>query len=148
GKRARCAPPGPWGIASASPPSASASAFTASRVVRPQSSRAGFTSAPDSVIDRYDGAGAQPLIITASKPVRLSVAGKRPPKVESKKRPVSGDLLATQARLLPGTVVSVMGPTPKTTALPGANASVPAGTWSYSRRAARPLPPRSPRAGR
>ena len=35
------------------------------------------------------------------------VAGKRPPKVESKKRPVRGDLLATQARLLPGTVVSV-----------------------------------------
>jgi hypothetical protein len=43
---------------------------------------------------------------------------------------VSGDLLATQARLLPGTVVSVIGPTPSTTALAGANGSVPAGTWS------------------
>src|SRR5262245_15816873 len=58
-------------IASASPPSASPSAFTASRVVRPQSSRAGFTSAPDSVTDRYDGAAARPLMNTASKPVRL-----------------------------------------------------------------------------
>src|SRR5262249_24890789 len=123
-------PAGPMAIASASPPSASASAFTASRVVRPQSSRAGFSSAPDSVTDRYDGAAARPLMNTASKPVRLSVAGKRPPKVESKKRPVSGDLLATQARLLPGTVVSVIGPTPKTTALSGANVSVPAGTRS------------------
>src|SRR6266446_6722490 len=37
----------------------------------------------------------------ASKPVRFMVAGKRPPKVESKKRPVSGDLPATQARPLP-----------------------------------------------
>ena len=70
------------------------------------------------------------MTATASKPVRLSVAGKRPPKVESKKSPVSGDLLATQARLLPGTVVSVIGPTPSTTALAGANGSVPAGTWS------------------
>ena len=55
----------------------------------------------------------------ASKPVRFMVAGKRPPKVESKKSPVSGDLAATQARLLPGTVVSVMGPTAKTTAFAG-----------------------------
>jgi hypothetical protein len=47
------------------------------------------------------------------------VAGKRPPKVESKKRPVSGDFEATHARLLPGTVVSVIGPTEKTTALTG-----------------------------
>ena len=47
------------------------------------------------------------------------VAGKRPPKVESKKSPVSGDLPATQARLLPGTVVSVTGPTAKITALAG-----------------------------
>ena len=53
----------------------------------------------------------------ASKPVRFMVAGQRPPKVESKKRPVSGDLEATQARLFPGTVVSVTGPTAKTTAL-------------------------------
>src|SRR5207247_7515664 len=61
---------------------------------------------------------------TASKPERLSVAGKRPPKVESKKSPVSGDFEATQARLLPGTVVSVIGPTLKTTAVSGANGSV------------------------
>src|SRR5262249_61090150 len=88
---------------------------------RPQGSRAGFTAAPDSVTDRYDGAAARPLMNTASKPVRLSVAGKRPPKVESKKRPVSGDLLATQARLLPGTVVSRSGPTPRTAAVSCAN---------------------------
>ncbi len=56
----------------------------------------------------------------ASKPVRFMVAGHRPPKVESKKRPVSGDFEAPQARLLPGTVVSVMGPTAKTAALAGA----------------------------
>jgi len=68
------------------------------------------------------------VIATASKPVRLSVAGKRPPKVESKNRPVSGDLVATHARLLPGTVVSVMGPTAKTTAFGASNASMPAGT--------------------
>src|SRR5262249_55703585 len=37
-----------------------------------------------------------------SKPVRFMVAGQRPPKVESKKRPVSGDFDATQARLFPG----------------------------------------------
>ena len=67
---------------------------------------------------------------TASKPVRLSVAGKRPPNVESKKRPVSGDLLATSARLLPGTVVSVIGPTANTTAFAGSKASTPAGTRS------------------
>jgi hypothetical protein len=48
------------------------------------------------------------------------VAGKRPPKVESKKRPVSGDFAAAQARLLPGTEVSVMGPTARTSALSGA----------------------------
>jgi len=96
----------------------------------PQSSGAGFTSAPASVTSRYDGAAARPVINTASKPVRLSVAGKRPPKVESKKRPVRGDLLATQARLLPGTVVSVMGPTLKTTALSGANGSVRGGRRS------------------
>ncbi len=64
----------------------------------------------------------------ASKPVRFIVAGQRPPKVESKKRPVSGDLLATHARLLPGTVVSVTGPTAKTTALPGSYGSTPAAT--------------------
>ena len=64
----------------------------------------------------------------ASKPVRFMVAGKRPPKVESKKRPVRGDLPATQARLLPGTVVSVTGPTAKTTAFAGSYASAPAGT--------------------
>ena len=56
---------------------------------------------------------------TASKPVRLSVAGKRPPKVESKKSPVSGDLLAMQARLFPGTSVSVIGPTPTATPFAG-----------------------------
>src|SRR5207249_11077699 len=88
------------------------------------------------------------VMTTASKPVRLSVAGKRPPKVESKKSPVSGDFEATQARLLPGTVVSVIGPTLKTTAFSGANGSVPGGTRSYRRRAARPLPPRSRRAVR
>jgi len=85
-------------------------------------------------------------MMTASNPVRLSVAGKRPPNVESKKRLVSGDLAATHARLLPGTVVSVMGPTEKTIALAGSNASTPAGTRSYSRRAANPLPPRNARA--
>ena len=101
-----------------------------SRVVPPQSSVAGFTSAPVSVTKRYDGLAARPVMKMASKPVRLSVAGKRPPKVESKKRSVSGDLVATQARLLPGTVVSVMGPTANTTAFVGANGSVRAGTWS------------------
>ena len=65
----------------------------------------------------------------ASKPVRFCVAGKRPPKVESKKSPVRGDLVATQARLLPGTVVSVMGPTAKTTELAGSNGSTPRPTW-------------------
>ncbi len=55
------------------------------------------------------------MITTASKPVRFMVAGNRPPKVESKKSPVSGDFAATQARLLPGTLVSVTGPTAKTT---------------------------------
>src|SRR2546427_12720714 len=85
-------------------------------------------------------------MMTASNPVRLSVAGKRPPNVESKKRLVSGDLAATHARLLPGTVVSVMGPTEKTIALAGSNASTPAGTRAYSRRAGNPLPPRNARA--
>src|SRR2546426_11141638 len=84
---------------------------------------------------------------TASNPVRLSVAGKRPPNVESKNRLVSGDLAATHARLLPGTVVSVMGPTEKTIALAGSNASTPAGTRAYSRRAAHPLAPRNARGG-
>src|SRR6267142_1230965 len=127
-KRTRRSPAGPIAMASASAPSAATSAVTVSRVDRPQSASAGFTTAPSSVITTYDGTGARPVTQTASKPVRLRVAGKRPPKVESKKRPVSGDLLATQARLLPGTVVSVIGPTLKTTALPGANGSVPAGT--------------------
>src|SRR2546430_16934376 len=86
-------------------------------------------------------------MMTASNPVRLSVAGKRPPNVESKKRLVSGDLAATHARLLPGTVVSVMGPTEKTIALAGSNASTPAGTPAYSRRAAHPLPPGNAPAG-
>src|SRR2546428_14099522 len=80
-------------------------------------------------------------MMTASNPVRLSVAGKRPPNVESKKRLVSGDLAATHARLLPGTVVSVMGPTEKTIALAGSNASTPAGPPADSRRAAQPVPP-------
>src|SRR5438445_12742418 len=86
-------------------------------------------------------------MMTASNPVRLSVAGKRPPNVESKKRLVSGDLAATHERLLPGTVVSVMGPTEKTIALAGSNASTPAGTRSYSRRAANPLPQSNEREG-
>src|SRR2546430_15854804 len=86
-------------------------------------------------------------MMTASNPVRLSVAGKRPPNVESKKRLVSGDLAATHARLLPGTVVSVMGPTEKTIALAGSNASTPAGTRADSRRGGQPLPPRKARAG-
>src|SRR2546429_786267 len=86
-------------------------------------------------------------MMTASNPVRLSVAGKRPPNVESKKRLVSGDLAATHARLLPGTVVSVMGPTEKTIALAGSNASTPAGTRAYSRRAAHPFPPGNARPG-
>src|SRR5688572_16863784 len=115
-------------IASASAPSIVVSAVTASRVVRPQTSSAGLISAPDSVTRRYDGRAARPVMKTASKPVRLSVAGKRPPNVESKNRPVSGDLVATQARLLPGTVVSVTGPTAKTTALRGSKGSTPAGT--------------------
>ena len=55
----------------------------------------------------------------ASKPVRFMVAGQRPPNVESKNSPVSGDFEATSARLLPGTLVSVMGPTAKITALAG-----------------------------
>src|SRR2546428_9341694 len=84
-------------------------------------------------------------MMTASNPVRLSVAGKRPPNVESKKRLVSGDLAATHARLLPGTVVSVMGPTEKTIALAGSNASTPAGTRSYSRRGGQPFPPQNAR---
>src|SRR2546428_13048275 len=84
-------------------------------------------------------------MMTASNPVRLSVAGKRPPNVESKKRLVSGDLAATHARLLPGTVVSGMGPTEKTIALAGSNASTPAGTRSYHRGGAPPLPPGKPR---
>src|SRR3970040_300132 len=41
----------------------------------------------------------------ASKPVRFMVAGQRPPKVESKKRPGSGDLEATQR----GAVARVVG---------------------------------------
>jgi hypothetical protein len=96
-KRTRCSPAGPMAMASASAPSASISAFTASRVDRPHSSGAGFTCAPLSSTLTYDGAAARPVMTTASKPVRLSVAGKRPPKVESKKSPVSGDLAATGA---------------------------------------------------
>ena len=88
------------------------------------------------------------MITTASNPVRLSVAGKRPPNVESKKRPVSGDFDATSARLLPGTVVSVTGPTAKTIAFAGSNGSTPGGTWSSRIRAASPLPPSRARASR
>src|SRR6266403_4402995 len=130
-KRTRRSPAGPIAMASASAPSAATSAVTVSRVDRPQSASAGFTAAPSSVNTRYDGAGARPVTQTASKPVRLRVAGNRPPKVESKNRPVSGDLLATSARLLPGTVVSVTGPTANTTALAASKASTPAGTRSY-----------------
>src|SRR5262249_5779825 len=115
-------------MASASTPSAAISDWTASRVVVPHNSGAGLTLEPFSVTSRYDGTGARPVIATASKPVRLRVAGKRPPNVESKNRFVSGDLVATQARLLPGTVVSVIGPTPKTTTFAGSNASIPGGT--------------------
>src|SRR5207244_11636485 len=86
-------------------------------------------------------------MMTASNPVRLSVAGKRPPNVESKKRLVSGDLAATHARLLPGTVVAVMGPTEKTIALAGPDASTPAGTRSYSRPAAHSFASSYSRAG-
>src|SRR5215468_12755932 len=115
-------------IASVSAPSAPTSAPTASRVERPQSGSAGLSVAPSSVTSRYDGDAARPVTQTASKPARLSVAGNRPPKVESKNSPVSGDLLATSARLLPGTVVSVTGPTANTTALAASNASTPGGT--------------------
>src|SRR5262245_1412679 len=115
-------------MASASVPSTSTRAATASRVVRPHTVSADLRAAPRSSTTTYDGPGAFPVSTTASKPVRLSVAGKRPPNVESKNRPVSGDLAAAQARLLPGTVVSVTGPTAKTTALAGSNASAPAGT--------------------
>ena len=129
-KRTRRSPAGPMAITSASPPSASSSAWTVSRVVLPMRRAAGLISAPVSVTHRYDGAGAAPLMHTASKPVRLSVAGQRPPNVESKKSPVSGDFAATQPRLLPGTVVSVIGPTLNTTAFAGSKASVRAGTRS------------------
>src|SRR5215813_1865530 len=117
-------------MASASAPSAATSVATESRVERPHSASAGFTTAPSPVTSRYDGTAARPVTQTASKPVRLSVAGKRPPNVESKNSSVSGDLLATSARLLPGTVVSVTGPTANTTAFAGSNASTPAGTRS------------------
>src|SRR5262249_56211021 len=95
GKGPRRSPAGPMGRGSASAPSAVTSVATESRVERPQSASAGFTTAPSSVTSKYDGAAARPVTQTASKPVRLSVAGKRPPKVESKNRPVSGDLVAT-----------------------------------------------------
>ena len=74
------------------------------------------------------------------------MAGNRPPNVESKKKPVWGDLVATQARLLPGTIVSVIGPTASATGLPGSKASVPGTAASHRRRAASPLPPRKARA--
>ncbi len=115
-------------IASASAPSAATSALTVSRVERPHSAAAGSRRAPVSSTTTYEGAAARPLSTTASKPERLRVAGQRPPNVESKKRPVSGDLAAASARLLPGTVVSVIGPTANTTALRGSSASIPAGT--------------------
>src|SRR5918993_5776737 len=115
-------------IASVSLPSTATSWWTASRVVMPQNDDAGFTVAPCSSTTTYDGAAARPVSTTASNPVRFIVAGKRPPNVESKNRPVSGDFDATQARLFPGTVVSVIGPTAKTTAFAGSKASMPAGT--------------------
>src|SRR2546427_10674012 len=129
-KRTRCSPAGPIAMASASAPSAATSAVTVSRVVRPHSAAAGFTTAPSSVTTRYDGAAARPVTQTASKPVRFSVAGKRPPHVDTKNRPVSGDFAATSARLVAGSVVSGGGPTAKTTALAGSKASTPAGTRS------------------
>src|SRR3989454_10470052 len=129
-KRTRCSPAGPIAMASTSAPSAATSAVTVSRVVRPHSAAAGFTTAPSSVTTRYDGAAARPVTQTASKPVRFSVAGKRPPDRESKNRPGRGDFAATSARLLPGTVVSGTGPTAKTTALAGSEAATAAGTRS------------------
>src|SRR2546426_2994320 len=85
-KRTRCSPAGPIAMASASAPSAATSAVTVSRVVRPHSAAAGFTTAPSSVTTRYDGAAARPVTQTASKPVRFSVAGKRPPNVEKEEQ--------------------------------------------------------------
>src|SRR2546429_6185453 len=102
-KRTRRSPAGPIAMASVSAPSAATSAVTVSRVDRPQSASAGFTTAPSSVNTRYDGAGARPVTQTASKPVRLRVAGNRPPQVESQNRPQGGDLLATDARRLQAT---------------------------------------------
>ncbi len=43
---------------------------------------------------------------------------------------MSGDLPATHARLLPGTVVSVTGPTANTSALAGSKGSTPGGIAS------------------
>ena len=91
-------------------------ACTVSRVVFPMRSRAGRSVAPSSVTRTYTGSRASPVITIASHPVRFIVAGNRPPNVESKKSPVSGDFDATQARLFPGTEVSVTGPTANTTA--------------------------------
>ena len=59
-------------------------------------------SAPASVTHRYDGAGAAPLMQSASKPVRFRVAGHRPPNVESKKSPVRGDFADHAAAAVPG----------------------------------------------
>src|SRR4029450_10811229 len=115
-------------MASASAPSTSTRAATASRVVRPHTAPAGLSVAPRSATSTYDGPGARPVRTPGSKPGRLSVAGKRPPNVESKNRPVSGDLAAAHARLLPGTVVSVMGPTANTTAFARYNGAGAAGT--------------------
>ena len=109
-------------ITSEAGPSASWMAWTVSRVVLPMRSRAGRSVAPSSVTRTYTGSRASPVITIASHPVRFMVAGNRPPKVESKKSPVSGDFDATQARLFPGTVVSVTGPTENTTTLSGSNA--------------------------
>src|SRR2546428_13799750 len=100
-------------MASASAPSAATSAVTVSRVVRPHSAAAGFTTAPSSVTTRYDGAAARPVTETASKPVRFSVAGKRPPNAEAKNKPGGGGLQGTTPRPVPGPPGAGSGAPPK-----------------------------------
>ena len=67
-----------------------------------------------------------PCRTTASWPVRFKVMGHAPPKVLSKKSPVSGLMEAAHARLALGTAESVYGPTAKTMMFSGDSASVPA----------------------
>ncbi len=82
----------------------------------------------------------------ASNPVRFWVMAKRPPKVESKKRPLSGDLVAAYPRLVEGRGVSVIGPTAKTTIFSGEKGSIPGFNPSYRILAANPFPPKYFRA--